>query len=272
LPTPFSADDLGRVFEAKTLTRGRSLVLIGAVEVSLDGDTITGQVDDKGVRRTARMTPVLQGRRTVLESRCTCRLVNCPHLAATAFAALDRFPALRRVDQASFLENLGAAPAVEKQRLLVNLEPGMPPDACFVSLSLVGERTARIEPTTPARLIAEGTAGDAAIGLAHLLGGGDKSRSGVPASSVAPLVAVLLRVENARWSATGKKLIAGEERSFDASAPPRLPARSAVLLGDTGPWYVDAATGAVGRVKLRQPRPPAAPPVTRRIHADRDRE
>jgi len=271
LPTPFSADDLGRVFEAKTLTRGRSLVLIGAVEVSLDGDTITGLVDDKGVRRTARMTPVLQGRRTVLESRCTCRLVNCPHLAATAFAALDRFPALRRVEQSSFLENLAAAPAAEKQRLLVNLEPGMPPDACFVSLSLVGERTARIEPTTPARLIAEGTAGDAAIGLAHLLGGGDKSRNGVPASSVAPLVAVLLRVENARWSATGKKLIAGEERTFDASAPPRLPARSAVLLGDTGPWYVDAATGAVGRVKLRQPRPPAPPPVTMRPRIGRGR-
>jgi superfamily II DNA or RNA helicase len=88
---------------------------------------------------------------------------------------------------------------------------------------------------------------------------------------VAPLVAVLLRVENARWSATGKKLIAGEERSFDASAPPRLPARSAVLLGDTGPWYVDAATGAVGRVKLRQPRPPAAPPVTIRPRIGRGR-
>ncbi len=272
MPTPFSAEDLGRIFEARTLTRGRSLVLIGAVEVSLTGETITGTVEDKGVKRTARITPVAQGRRVVFENRCSCRLVNCPHLAATAFAALDRFPALRRAtEQASFIDNLAAAPSAEKQRLLVNLEPGMPPDACFVSLSLVGERTARIEPTSPARIIAEGTAGDAAVGLAHLLGAGEKSRNGVPATSVAPLIAVLLRIDNARWGATGKKLIHGEERVFDASQPPRLPARSAILLGDTGPWYVDAASGAVGRVKLRQPRPPAPPPITPRPKSLRGR-
>ncbi len=271
MPVPFSSDDLGRVFEPRTLTRGRSLVLIGAVEVSLAGDTITGVVEDKGVKRTARMTPVLQGRRVVLESRCSCRLVNCPHLAATAFAALDRFPALRRPEQATFLDNLAGAPAPEKQRLLVNLEPGMPPDACFVSLCLVGERTARIEPTTPARIIEDDAASDAAKALAHLLGGGTHSRVGVPATSVAPLVTVLLRVENARWSATGKKLIHGEERVFDADSPPRLPTKSGMLLGDTGPWYVDAATGAVGRVKLRQRRPPAPPPITIRPRLGRQK-
>ncbi len=271
MPVPFSADDLGRVFEARTLTRGRSFVLIGAVEVALEGETIVGQVEDKGVRRTARVTPAAMGRRVVFENRCTCRLVNCPHLAATAFAALDRFPALRRVEQASFLDRLGAEPAPEKQRLLVNLEAGMPPDACFVSLGLVGERTSRLEPVTPARLIAGGEFGEEAVALAHLLGGGTNSRTGVPATMVAPLVSALLRVDNARWSATGKRLVHGEERTFDASAPPRLPARSAVLLGDTGPWYVDAATGAIGRVRLRQPRAPAPPPVTIRPRIGRQR-
>ena len=106
MPVPFSSDDLGRIFESRTLTRGRSLVLIGAVEVSLAGETITGVVEDKGVRRTARITPVAMSRRVVFENRCTCRLVNCPHLAATAYAALDRFPQLRRAEQATFLENL----------------------------------------------------------------------------------------------------------------------------------------------------------------------
>jgi len=246
-------------------------VLIGAVEVSMDGDTINGIVDDKGVQRTTHFTPAAMGPRTVFASRCNCRLVNCPHLAATAFAALDRFPALRRTAQASFLEKLSAEPPPEKQRLLINLEPGMPPNACFVSLSLVGERTARLEPTTPARLIAEASESAPAIALAHLLGGGTTSRTGVPAESVAPLVTALLRTENARWAATGKQLIAGEERTFDANSPPRLPARSAILLGDTGPWYVDAATGAVGRVKLRQPRPAPAPPVTIRPRIGRVR-
>ncbi len=271
MPIPFSSEDLGRIFESKTLTRGRSLVLIGAVDVSLDGDTITGVVEDKGVRRTAKITPAMMGRRVVFENRCTCRLVNCPHLAATAFAALDRFPALRRAEQATFLENLQAAPAPEKQRLLVNLEPGMPPDACFVSLSLVGERTNRIEATNPERLIREATASEAAIALAHLLGAGPENRIGVPATLVAPLITALLRVENARWSATGKRLIHGEERTFDADSPPRLPVRSAILLGDTGPWYVDAATGQVGRVKLRQKRPAPPPPITIRPRLGRTR-
>jgi ERCC4-related helicase len=269
--TPFSSEDLGRVFESRTLTRGRSLVLIGAVDVSLDGDAIKGIVEDKGVKRFATLTPALMGRRVVFANKCTCRLVNCTHLAATAFAALDRFPALRRVEQASFIDRLGE-PATEKQRLLVNLEPGKPPeDACFVNLMLVGERTARLAPTTPAKLIEQNSESEASLALAHLLGGAAHSRVGVPAVSLAPLITLLLRHENARWSATGKKLVHGEERIFDASAPPRLPPRSAVLLGDTGPWYVDAATGAVGRVKLRQPRQVQPPPVTIRPRVGRVR-
>ena len=271
MPVPFSSEDLGRIFESKTLTRGRSLVLIGAVDVTLEGETITGVVEDKGVRRTARITPAAMGRRVVFENRCTCRLVNCPHLAATAFAALDRFPVLRRTEQATFLENLQAAPAPEKQRLLVNLEPGMPPDACFVSMSLVGERTARIEATNPERVIREATASEAAIALAHLLGGGAEPRVGIPATLGAPVVTALLRTENARWGATGKRLVHGEERTFEADSPPRLPARSAILLGDTGPWYVDAATGQVGRVKLRQKRAPPPPPITIRPRLGRTR-
>jgi superfamily II DNA or RNA helicase len=270
--TPFSSEDLGRIFDARTLTRGRSFALIGAVEVTLENDTIKGVVEDKGVTRTAKLTPALMGKRVVFANKCSCRLVNCPHLAATALAALDRFPALRRAEQHSFIDRLAAEPAAEKQRLLVNLEPGKPgEEACFVSLMLVGERTARLASTTPAKLIEQNTESESSLALAHLLGGVPHSRVGVAAINLASLVTILLRHENARWSATGKKLIHGEERVFDASAPPRLPPRSAVLLGDTGPWYVDAATGAVGRVKLRQPRPPAPPPVTIRPRVGRVR-
>ncbi len=35
--------------------------------------------------------------------------------------------------------------------------------------------------------------------------------------------------------------------------PSDLPPGSGIVVGDTGPWYVDGATGEVGRVRLRQP-------------------
>jgi hypothetical protein len=54
MPTPFSSQDLGRVFDARPLTRGRSLVLAGGVEVRLDGDTIAGVVQDAAGRHTLR--------------------------------------------------------------------------------------------------------------------------------------------------------------------------------------------------------------------------
>jgi len=45
---PFSSQDLGRIFDAGTITRGRSLGLAGRVEVQLEGDTITAVVQDSG--------------------------------------------------------------------------------------------------------------------------------------------------------------------------------------------------------------------------------
>ena len=104
------------------LTRGRSLVLLGSVEVSLNGETIKAVVEDRGVRRTATITPTLVGHRTVFESRCSCRLPACVHLAAGSWAALDRFPALKRVDQKSFLDTLAKAPPEERRRLAFGLE------------------------------------------------------------------------------------------------------------------------------------------------------
>ena len=73
MPTPFSSQDLGRIFDARTLTRGRSLGLAGGVEVQLDGDTITGIVQDRAVTHTVSITPSLLGRRVVFDHRCTCR-------------------------------------------------------------------------------------------------------------------------------------------------------------------------------------------------------
>ncbi len=258
MPTPFATEDLSRLFDGQTMTRGRSLQLQQAVEVSLDGDTITGAVNDRGVRRTATITPSQHGRRVAFELRCTCRAPACPHLAATALAALDRFPALRRAEQRSMFDTLASGAAAEPKRLVFDLSPGVPPHACFVTTSLIGTHSGKAEPTTPKKIIADPTHRDAARLLARALGGGELPRVGVSAAAVPSVLGLLLSCGLGRWAATGPKLVAGGERSFDASVAPKLPAGSAILLSPIGPWYVDAATGDVGRVRAR-PAPAAAP-------------
>lgn len=267
MPTPYSAEDLGRVFDSRTLTRGRSLVMIGAVEVNLAGDVITAAVNDRGMPRNATITPASLGRQVVFDSRCTCREPACIHLAAASLAALDRFPALRRAEQKTFTDALAAPPAPERRRLQWEVWPSDPPHACVVTAALVGERTGRIEAITPARILADITSTGPAQNIANLLGGGETLRSGVPTSSLSRALMLLIASGQARWAPTAKPLVNGPERTFPAGSPPKLPPKSAVLVGDTGPWYVNAATGAVGRVRLRQP---ASGPVTiqpRRVKA-----
>src|SRR4051794_8706954 len=150
MPIPFSSEDLGRIFEPRTLTKGRSLILLGAVEVTLDDPSITAVVEHVGWRRNATITPSLLGRRVVFVNQCSCGQPACLHLAAASLAALDRFPQLRKPVQTSLLDTLTAAPAEERQVLTFELSPGQPPNACVVTTVRIGERTGRRSPTTPA--------------------------------------------------------------------------------------------------------------------------
>ena len=249
MPTRFSSEDLGRIFDARTLTRGRSFVLIGAIEVGLSGDTITGNVDDRGVQRTATLEPQEQGHRVVLNARCTCRTSTCAHLAGTALAALERYPALRRPPQNSVLDSL-AAP--EKRRVVFELSPGNAQYAATVATLFMGEATGRIEAATPRQLMADPSVGATVRALARLLGGGNATRTAIDASLLPDVLQQLVSSGQARWAATGKRLAGGEVRTFDAHLRPKLPPKSAVLQSEFGPWYVDAASGAVGRVRYRQ--------------------
>ncbi len=249
--SPFSADDLGRVFDARTLTRGRSLVLLGAVEVALDDDAITATVDHAGLQRRTTTVSSRLGHRVVFDNTCTCGQPNCIHLAAAGLAALDRFPSLRKATQKNFLDSLTDSSGVEKQILAFELAPADPPAACTVTTYLIGERTGKQEATTPARILLDKTGPESNRILAKLLGGGDVGRVAVPPASVASVLGLLARIGRGRWHATGKALTLGEERAFQANVPPDLPPKSAVILGESGPWYVDAATGQVGRVRLR---------------------
>jgi superfamily II DNA or RNA helicase len=261
MPIPFSSEDLGRLFESRVVTRGRSLGLIGAVQVGLAGDTIKGVVEDKGARYTASIIPSQGPQRIGFDMHCSCQQSSCVHLAAVGLAALDRFPELRRAGQASLLDRLGdAAPLPERQRLVVELSAGKPPQACYIGFLLVGDRSGQEAPATPRQILADATRNAEARKLAKLLGGGDAHRVGLTPAQVPQAMALLERCGIARWQATGRRLIAGTERVFEPNSPPRLPPKSAVILSDTGPWYVDGATGAIGRARIRRARPAAPAP------------
>ena len=263
--TPFSSEDLGRVFDPRALTKGRTLILLGNVEVTLEGGSIAVLVEHLGQRHTARITPSMAGNRVVFANRCSCGQSACSHLATGGLAALDRFPALRRPVQDNFLGALAAQPVEERSRLVFELSPGEPPHACFVATFLIGERTGKLESTTPARILADRASSESTRIMARLLGGGDARRSPVAPGAVPAVLSLLSRLGKARWHATGQKLVIGEERAFLANVPPDLPPKSAIILGDAGPWYVDAATGAVGRVRLRLPQPAPPPPRVLRM-------
>jgi superfamily II DNA or RNA helicase len=254
MPTPFASQDLGRAFDGRALTRGRGLGLAGGVEVQLDNDTITGVVQDRAIRYNVRITPSLFGRRVVFDHHCSCGSRGCAHLAAAAFAALDQFPALRKPEQRTFLDTLvTAAAAKERQRTVFVLAPAEPPHACVVAPMLIGERTGTTTPTTPREIVSDEAAHATVRDLAYLLGDGTEPRIGVSAGQVADVLPALARSGQARWHAADRRLIEGETRVFASASDAILPPRSGVVIGDTGPWYVDASSGAVGRIRIQAP-------------------
>ena len=263
------------MLDARSLTRGRALVLAGAVEVRLDGKAIAAIVPDAASRHAVRITPSRLGRRVVFDRGCSCGAQDCPHLAAAAFAALDRFPALRRPEQQSFLDALVSpsrtAPDEERQRTVFELAPAEAAHACVVATLRIGERSGAVVPTTPGRIAANPQAGTALRDLARMLGGGDDARTGVPAARAAEVLSRLVRSGQARWHAGGRRLVAGAERVLAETSTATLPAGSGVIRGESGAWYVDAASGAVGPVRVRPPAPPPRPPALARPPVGRGR-
>ncbi|MCB5944993.1 DEAD/DEAH box helicase [Acidocella sp. KAb 2-4] len=99
MPVTFSAEDFDRVFDSSVIRRAQSLIALGFVkDVSLQGDTIDALVEDMdGTKRTCSMTPEKKGSRiSFAERECSCGERGCRHLAATALAALAKFPQLRK--------------------------------------------------------------------------------------------------------------------------------------------------------------------------------
>ncbi len=257
MPTPYSSQDLGRIFDGRALTQGRSLGLTGGVTVQLDGDTVSGVVRERTSHFQVRITPSRLGRRVMFDHHCSCGTRACAHLAAAGFAALDRFPELRRPEQQTFFDTLVEQPetTAEPQRTVFELAPGDPPYACMVATLLVGERSGAATPTTPVQIAADGHSGQATREAALALGG-SRTRTGVPTAQVDDLLRMLLQTGRSRWHAGGQRLVWGETRIFPTAAAVALPPRSGVIVGARGPWYVDAATGAVARIRIQPPAPP----------------
>ena len=267
MPTPFSSDDLGRVFDARILTRGRTLLLVGEVEVVLQGDVISATVNQAGTKQSVTLEPKPSGAHVALNSRCTCQAPGCVHVAAAAFAALERFPALRKAAPKTLLDGLTGDEAPERRIVMFELAAAPPPEGCLVSTFLVGERTRRISPTTPRQVMTDPGSGAAARALARRLGGGATTKSTVSREMLPEVLRQLVATGQARWAPSGKRLTDGETRTFDAHHKPKLPPKSAVLQSDAGPFYVDGGSGAVGRVRLRQPAPaPARPRRPEPVH------
>ena len=74
----------------------------------------------------------------------------------------------------------------------------------------------------------------------------------------------LVESGQARWHAGGQRLVKGATKLFASTSAATLPPRSGVIVADSGPWYIDATTGAVGRVRIQAPTPPRPPSVTPR--------
>ena len=90
--TPFSSEDLGRVFDSRTLTKARTLILLGTVQVTLEDPSVAVVVEHLDQVHTASFTPAALDRsRVVLLSDCSCGQRACVHVAAGALSALDRF-------------------------------------------------------------------------------------------------------------------------------------------------------------------------------------
>ncbi len=121
MPVTYSAEDFDRVFDATVLRRAQSVIALGFVkDLKLHGGTIDGVVEDMdGTKRITSITPEKKGSRvSFAERECSCGERGCRHLAATALAALAKFPELRKPEPKSLIDTI--IPAHERP-------PGMQP-------------------------------------------------------------------------------------------------------------------------------------------------
>ncbi|HYH22941.1 MAG TPA: DEAD/DEAH box helicase, partial [Azospirillum sp.] len=296
---PFAQEDLARVFDLKTVQRGRTLVLTGAVRLREAATRIEAIVTDLGRELAVTVVPVQRGRRISFDRRCTCGRLACAHMAAAAMLALDTRPEWRRTSLLDLMEGekppsppagegLFARPrpspsptlqAPKPDPVLLahwTLEPGRDDVALYVSACLIPTAGGDPEPATPREVIARAArdaAGEADRAVARLLGAGGVIRSPVPkgrAEAVDRVLHRLLDTGRLRWH-SGASLAEGPRRTLRAFRDPTtrklrptgMPEGGALIRG-SGWWCVDPGAGQICPtemqiVEARKPVVAAAP-------------
>ncbi|PWC35318.1 DEAD/DEAH box helicase [Azospirillum sp. TSO22-1] len=290
---PFSQEDLARVFDLKTVQRGRTLILGGAVRLGAADDRIEATVSDLGRDLMVTVTPVDRGRRVMFERSCTCGRNACAHMAAAAMSALDTRPHWRRASLLDLMDKPQPEPPPRRQPVLAlapapkpeprpeppprlaarwTLEAGRDDIALFVTATL----SAGSGPETPAtprdvvEKVARDLDGDADRAIARLLGGGGVVRTPVAKGrrdDIDRLIRRLLGSGRLRWH-TGAALKEGPSKALRAFRDPKSgklrPAgvpESGALLRGLGWWLVDPAAGLVCPVDMQVVEPPKPKPV-----------
>ena len=251
MPTAYSATDLSRVFDAKVLTRGRSLALLGAVKVGLAGDTVRAEVEDKGERHEVQATPGKHGNAVMFDAQCSCGGRNCVHMAAALLGGLDRFAELRVAAPASNLLDRVTKPA-EKTLLEIELAPA-PGRTCTLAFVLVGESSGNRRLLSPRAVLADPNRAATVRSLASLLADteekGAQTRTLLTPTQASRVLTQAVRSGLAVWQPTGRALSLGRDRSYPEGKKPPLPANSGVVRAGNVTWYIDAAMNTVGLIR-----------------------
>jgi hypothetical protein len=221
-PTSYSTDDLGRHFDAPMLRRGRSIILLGHVDVALEGKMITGSVDYQGTHHAASLTPAMENGEVAFASRCTCRKPGCEHRVAIGLMALEKFPKLRRKAEAPAAAE--AAPALPpRKRLKLEVAPADPSHAFIVATLLKVEATGLTALATPYEVEHYPNIMQSARDLARMIGGGHEQRTAIGPKAAAAVLEALAQSGVAFWQPTGKRLKMGDERIAEPDLPLLLP-------------------------------------------------
>ncbi len=252
MPTPYAATDLSRLFDAKVLTRGRSLVLLGAVRAGMNADTIVAAVEEKGQRYEVQATPAFIGKSVVFDARCSCGVRNCVHQAAGLLGALDRFPVFRADTpvRPNLLDRV-SAPS-EPSRVEIELVPA-PGKTISIGFMTVGEKSGTRRSITPSAILADPNRAANIRALASLLtqtpGEGALARTPLTPEIASRALTQAVRSGIAVWQPTGRSLSLGRDRSYPEGKKPPLPENSAVVIAGNVTWYIDAAMSTVGLIR-----------------------
>jgi superfamily II DNA or RNA helicase len=287
----FAEDDIVRTFDPVRLAAGRALAAKGAVstENALRTPHMQVVVTDGTLRRGVTLEVVEKKDSSLLNVTCSCRISACVHGAAAAVALLERYPALRRPNQSSFMDRL--APPVdaptEQRRIIYGLETSERNDTFYVTVAteVTDRNSRRIEGSSPKRAAVAapiGPTGDPDRAVCRLLGLTSLPLVVVPLNddeAVEELITALLETGRSRWGLNGPGLVRGPSRRFLLETNPRTDARKFLnrpaktrIIGSDPAWYVSEATGHIGQAIIdevtAQSFVPAPPPIRPRSRCD----